>query len=849
MTATLPTNQKHDTESTTTRIECEYAEESDSVPETSAVSTAQDSHDQIQEQTHMASISFLSSSSPFSAPPLPPPAQLSFPSSTTPASTPSSFPMDIISPSSPMPPVVTDSHEALSQDHSILPELEIDLQEISFTMMDRSVVVASHEGSTESDPIVHAKDQQQPQQSSNYESQIPSPQQQEQPLHQSYHQHVQGSSTDRATYHPNPHQRPQPSYRHSQPPPQRQEHSLYPYPTVPKANQSMPTDASEMMHSNGPSSGSSNRRNQGNRRSWSPNDVLHSSPGGSVGYQHTHGYLTPPRQLSDGIPSNTSSSSNSRQSSVATSISLLTDAAILAKYRESANKTNDASTQISFAKYLLEIGESSSEFEASTRLLISTPPPSRPSSATGSTDRRPSCSLSDTGSNGSPPGPSASHAGHAGLQNHAATAITAGAAAPPPLKPLPSQSSPLLAESTEKAGKRQLTIEAMYWIDRLAKEGHPEAQFIKGSWYEDGLYLCKKSTDKAFRWYQSSSKGEYGPAHYKVGYYCEKRKDHNKAVMLYKKAATHNDVPASHRLAMIYFYGELGQQKNMKAGLQYLKRAAMLATESAPMAPYVLGLILAREYDHLNQTQQQRPSPKKNNKNKRPPLNIPDDIAFPDDSEALLWFRRSAELGYGPANYKLGYCHEYGALGCPIDPFLSVQHYERATWSPFKEHRRRYSMGAGEEDESSMAGDGSDSSYGGHGEAEMALSGWYLSGAEGYFPANDVLAFHYGSKAASKGLAKAQYAVGYYYEVGVSVPADMDKALEYYRLAAAQGNKDALDRLEQHKIEMEKTTEPEQGSKEQGAASLAVDKKKKKRQSTGKSKQGGDSDKQGCTIM
>lgn len=307
----------------------------------------------------------------------------------------------------------------------------------------------------------------------------------------------------------------------------------------------------ETMHSNGPSSGTSNRRNQGNRRSWSPNDVLHSTTGGSVGHRHTIGYMTPPRQLADGIPSTSSSSSNSRQSSVATSISLLTDAAILAKYRESANKTNDASTQISFAKYLLEIGESSSEFVASTRLSISTPPPSRPSSATGSPERRPSPSLSDSdnggggsGSNTTPPGPTAcsNNAGHAST---APAAITA-AAAPPPLTPLPLPSSPVLAESTEKAGKRQLTIEAMYWIDRLAKEGHPEAQFIKGSWYEDGLYLCKKSADKAFRWYQSSSKGEYGPAHYKVGYYCEKRKDHNKAVMLYKKAAAHNDVPGSH---------------------------------------------------------------------------------------------------------------------------------------------------------------------------------------------------------------------------------------------------------------------------------------------------------------
>ncbi|KAF9897014.1 hypothetical protein BX616_006339, partial [Lobosporangium transversale] len=374
-----------------------------------------------------------------------------------------------------------------------------------------------------------------------------------------------------------------------------------------------------------------------------------------------------------------------------TSVSLLTDAAILAKYRETANKTNDPSIQLSFAKYLLEIGESPSAGDHP-----------RPSSAASD----------DTPPSSSPP-------------------------------------SPTPGQQDTETGKKQLTQEGIYWIDRLAKEGQPEAQFIRGSWYEEGLYGCKQSTDKALRWYQSASKGDYGPAHYKVGYYCEKKKDNNKAVMVYKKAAVHNDAPANHRLAMIYLYGELGQAKNMKAGLEYLKRAATYATESAPMAPYVLGQILSREYTQLE---------------------IPDDIAFPDDGEALEWFRKSAQLGYGPANYKLGYCYEYGSLGCKVDPYLSIQHYERAV----------------------QAGNS-------NGEAEMALSGWYLSGAENCFPPNDHLAFKYASMAAEKKLSKAQYAMGYYYETGISVPSDMNKAMEYYNMAAANGNKDAAKRVEELK--------------------------------------------------
>ncbi|KAG9320077.1 hypothetical protein KVV02_003322 [Mortierella alpina] len=449
---------------------------------------------------------------------------------------------------------------------------------------------------------------------------------------------------------------------------------------------------------------------QQHRKSWSPNTIEPLESGGAAangGYQPTYGFHTPPRR-NNGSPA-PRSGAHSKQNSVATSVSLLNNTAIVAKYREAAIKTNDTSLQLSYAKYLLEIGEPSP-------VPNTTEPPA-------------------SSSNGSP------------TEAAAATGRASTSSSPTPGQQDGSEGA--------ATGKKQLTQEAIYWIDRLAKEGQPEAQFIRGTWYEDGLYWTKKTPDKALRLYQSASKGDYAPAHYKVAFFCEKRKDNNKAVVLYKKAATHNDVPSNHRLAIIYLYGELGQTKNMKTGLQYLKRAAANATESCPMSPYVLGLILAREYKQLS---------------------IPDDIAFPDDGEALEWFRKSAELGYGPANYKLGYCYEYGTLHSPIDPFLSTQHYERAV----------------------LAGDS-------NGEAEMALSGWYLSGAENCFEADDTLAFKYAAKAAEKQLPKAQYAMGYYHEVGISVPIDMDKAMEFYRLAAANGNKDAQARLTERSGKFDKS--------------------------------------------
>lgn len=248
MSATLPINQKHDIEATTTRIECEYAEESDVISDSTAASTAQDSRNRVQEETNTASISFLSSSSSSSSLPSPipfPPSSLSSTATPTPP-----YSAMNIAPSSPLPPMVTeqDAHAALSQEHSQLPELEVDMEEISFTMMDKSAVDACRDGSTESDPIEHSYDHQQQQQLSNVESHPQQQQQQlEQSLHQYYYQCPQDTSTNSTTYHHNPHHRPQSSYGHSQPPSQQHEHSFYPYhPSILKSSQLMTMDPSGM---------------------------------------------------------------------------------------------------------------------------------------------------------------------------------------------------------------------------------------------------------------------------------------------------------------------------------------------------------------------------------------------------------------------------------------------------------------------------------------------------------------------------------------------------------------------------------------------------------------------------
>jgi len=139
-------------------------------------------------------------------------------------------------------------------------------------------------------------------------------------------------------------------------------------------------------------------------------------------------------------------------------------------------------------------------------------------------------------------------------------------------------------------------------------------------------------------------------------------------------------------------------------------------------------------------------------------------VVIHDDTYAKELFTRAAQFGYTPSQYKLGQCYEYGTVACPVDPRRSIAWYTKAAEK-------------------------------GDPEAELALSGWYLTGSEGVLKQSDSEAYLWARRAANKGLSKAEYAVGYYAEVGIGVKQDMDLAKRWYMRAAAQGNKRAMNRL------------------------------------------------------
>jgi Sel1 repeat len=148
-----------------------------------------------------------------------------------------------------------------------------------------------------------------------------------------------------------------------------------------------------------------------------------------------------------------------------------------------------------------------------------------------------------------------------------------------------------------------------------------------------------------------------------------------------------------------------------------------------------------------------------------PQVNVPEVLLPYDEEGSRLNIEKAAYLGFAKAQLKMGAAYELCSLGVEFDPALSLHYNALAARQ-------------------------------GEAEAEMAISKWFLCGYEGVFKKNDELAYVYAERAAQAGLATAEFAMGYFNEIGLHVPTNLDKALEWYERAAAQGNQDAVGRVE-----------------------------------------------------
>lgn len=292
--------------------------------------------------------------------------------------------------------------------------------------------------------------------------------------------------------------------------------------------------------------------------------------------------------------------------------------------------------------------------------------------------------------------------------------------------------------------EHQLRSDAMNIVTFLADQHHPRAEFLRGMWLEWGRYGQREDKKEAFRCYSRAADRGYARAEYRIGMLYESYNDPIKALRHYHRGVDAGDAASCYRLGMMTLRGQHGQPQDFAKGVELIKKSAEASDENAAQGAYVYGMLLARQL---------------------PQIDVPETHLEFNESLAKQNIEKAAYMKFAKAQAKMGSCYELGSLGCEFSPALSI-HYNALA------------------------------SRQGEADADMALSKWFLVGSEGLFPKNEELAYTYAERAAATGLPTAEFALGYFHEIGMHVPVNLEKASEWYQKAAKHGNADAQGRLE-----------------------------------------------------
>ncbi|KAJ7487861.1 hypothetical protein FB451DRAFT_728615 [Mycena latifolia] len=292
-----------------------------------------------------------------------------------------------------------------------------------------------------------------------------------------------------------------------------------------------------------------------------------------------------------------------------------------------------------------------------------------------------------------------------------------------------------LVDRTPSLSSSPLALAAVPLVLALASRTPPvpEALHLRATFASSGAYpsLIPANPRGAFRDFEAAARAGHAPAWFRLARDYEAFNDTPHALDCLARGAKAADPAALHRLGVAHLLGQLALPPNPSEALPYLHKAAVRATLQCPQPAYVFALVLLNEF-----SVPVSPS-------LLPPF-LPPGQSAAAYARALL--ERAAALHFAPAQYKLGHAFEFAvpAAAFPFEPLLSVQWYSLA-------------------------------SQAGEAEADMALSKWFLCGAEGAFDKDESLARTFAAKAAAKGLASGEFAMGYYSEVGIGGAKDVQE--------------------------------------------------------------------------
>ncbi|XP_044717622.1 Tetratricopeptide-like helical [Hirsutella rhossiliensis] len=292
--------------------------------------------------------------------------------------------------------------------------------------------------------------------------------------------------------------------------------------------------------------------------------------------------------------------------------------------------------------------------------------------------------------------------------------------------------------------EHELREDAMNIINYLAHQAHPDALYIQAKWLEFGKFGHRVDKREAYSGYKRAAELGHARSEYRLGMLFEQSNDMSKAKEHYYKGMSLKDSAALYRMGMMSLLGQHGETKDYPRGLERIQAAADSADEDAPQGSYVYGMLVGRDL---------------------PDITLPDGLLLFSLDTAKVFVEKAAYLGFAKAQLKMGQAYELCQLGCDFNPSYSLHYYGLAAKQGLPE-------------------------------AALGVSRWFLFGYEGVFKKNEELAFKYAQEAAVAKLPTGEFALGYYYEIGIHVNKSIPDARKWYQQAADHGNKDAVGRLE-----------------------------------------------------
>ncbi|UPK96304.1 hypothetical protein LCI18_007239 [Fusarium solani-melongenae] len=282
---------------------------------------------------------------------------------------------------------------------------------------------------------------------------------------------------------------------------------------------------------------------------------------------------------------------------------------------------------------------------------------------------------------------------------------------------------------------QQPRTDALSIFKYLAQQGHPEALYHEGRWFELGQFGCAVDIDQALDRYRRAADGGSARAHYRLGKLHQREwDDWETALKHYEKGEKLGDAAASLHLAFRYLHSSHFEESDVEKGLALLKHSADNADQDAPQGAYIYGLALLGDL---------------------PGLAINEFLLPKDTSMAFTYIKKSAFLGYSKAQWRVGVAYEMGTLGCPVDAAKSIHYLYLAARQ-------------------------------GWGKAAYDLSRWFLPGAgkEDQVVPDPALSFKFAQWGASEDDGGSKYMLGCHYETGTHVLEDIDEARKWYERAS-----------------------------------------------------------------